>query len=74
MVDSSIQNELFTALDQLPTSKQNEVLNFARSLVKRHGVRGESLLRFAGSIDDKELDLISLAIEEECEKVDSNDW
>lgn len=33
-----------------------------------------SLSRFAGCIDSDDLDLMTQAIEQECEKVDINEW
>jgi hypothetical protein len=32
------------------------------------------LLKFAGAIEKSELDLMQAAIEEGCEKTDSNEW
>ena len=74
MVDASIQNELYNALGQLPVAQQHEVLEFARNLATPQGVPGSDLLQFAGSIDDVELEKMTRAIEDGCEKVDSNEW
>jgi len=74
MVDTSIQNELHSALGQLPIAQQQQVLEFARNLATPQGVPGSDLLQFAGSIDDTELEKMTRAIAEGCEKVDSNEW
>lgn len=74
MVDSSIQNELLSALGQLPIAQQHQVLEYARTLATPHGVPGAALLQFAGSIDESELEKMAVAIEDGCEKVDSNEW
>ncbi len=38
------------------------------------GTAGDSLLRFAGAIADEDLKDIAQAIDEDCEKVDSDEW
>jgi hypothetical protein len=38
------------------------------------GVPGKQLLRFAGSIPKEDLQLMSEAIKQDCEKVDVNEW
>jgi hypothetical protein len=50
------------------------VLHFARDLVSPKGTPGNDLLRFAGSIDPSDLEAMSQAIAEGCEKVDLNAW
>lgn len=51
-------------------------MNFANvfELGKAKGVKGKELLRFSGAIKKSDLDIIELAIEEGCEKVNVNDW
>ena len=41
---------------------------------KPSGVPGASLLRFAGAIPEAELDAMTRAIEEGCERTDSHEW
>jgi hypothetical protein len=38
------------------------------------GVPGPQLLRFAGAISPDDLQLMRQAIEEGCERVDTNEW
>ena len=38
------------------------------------GVAGQSLVRFAGTIDARELDAMRAAIEAGCERTDDRDW
>ncbi len=52
---------------------QHRVLDFAKSLVPK-GVEGKSLLRFEGFIPADDLERISKAIEEGCDKVDVSEW
>jgi hypothetical protein len=41
---------------------------------KIKGVPGKKLLRFAGSIPKKDLQLMSEAIKQDCEQVDTDEW
>jgi hypothetical protein len=63
-------------LSQLPLEQQRQVLDFARTLTMPPplGVRGASLLRFAGAIDVSDLDAMSRAIEAGCERIDADEW
>ncbi|WP_231939960.1 hypothetical protein [Dolichospermum compactum] len=55
---------------------QYQVLEFARNLTssKIKGVPGKQLLHFAGSIHKEDLQLMSEAIKQDCEKVDFDEW
>jgi hypothetical protein len=71
MVDASIQSQLSAILQDLEVAQQRQVLEFALNLRSQPlvGVPGSSLLRFAGKIDEADLNSMSSAIEEGCEKV-----
>ncbi len=49
------------------------MLDFVKSLIPT-GVKGKNLLRFEGAIPADDLQLMSKAIEENCEKVDTSEW
>ena len=76
MVDATIEQEICACLSQLPAERQRQVLEFARTLATRRiqGVRGTTLLQFAGSIDESDLETMSQAIEDGCERVDADEW
>lgn len=67
---------LHQQLEHMPVGQQRQVLNFARALAatRTHGVAGQELLQFTGTISQDDLGMMSQAIEEECEKVDTNEW
>jgi len=71
MVHPLIKREIEEQLNRLPVEMQRRVLNFALALVASEpkGVPGASLLRFAGSISKEDCDLMTKAIEEDCERV-----
>jgi len=69
----SVKDNLITQIDKLPHDLQVRVLDIIKALTSK-GVEGKSLLRFEGSISEDDLQLMSKAIEEGCEKVDINEW
>lgn len=53
------------------------MLDFTKTLTDSttvKGVLGSQLLRFAGTIPQDDLNLMSKAINSGCEQVDSNEW
>ena len=76
MVDATIEHELSTCLGQLPVEQQRQVLEFARTLATSplQGVRGSNLLQFAGTIDESDLEAMSQAIKDGCERIDADEW
>jgi len=73
MTTASIKNNLAVQFDKLPYNLQLRVLDFVKSLIPT-GVKGKSLLRFEGAIPADDLQLMSKAIEDHCEKVDPSEW
>lgn len=70
----TVKDEIFHQIDRLDSNQQRKVLDFARSLDLPQGTPGRELLKFAGSIDQHDLDAISEAIIEACENVEPNGW
>lgn len=75
-MDTSILNEVVEQLRIMPQSLQQQVLDFARTLTDStvQGVPGSQLLRFAGTIQASDLELMRQAIKQDCEQVDLNEW
>lgn len=73
MTTQSVKDNLIAQIDKLPHDLQVRVLDIIKSLTPK-GVEGKSLLQFEGSISADDLQLMSKAIEEGCEKVDINEW
>ena len=73
MTATHIKENLVNQIDRLPYDLQLRVLDFIASLSPK-GVKGESLLRFKGTISANDLRQISKAIDEGCEKADINEW
>lgn len=73
MTTESIKDNLIAQIDKLPHDLQLRVLDYAKTLIPK-GVEGKSLLRFENAIATDDLQLMSKAIEEGCEKVDISEW
>ena len=76
MAETSVEKDLLDELHRLEEDQQRRVLEFARTLAnsKIVGAPGKSLLRFAGTINQDDLNEIARAIAEDCESVDSREW
>lgn len=72
----TVKEKILEQLDTLSNDAQQRVLEFLRTLkaTSNRGVRGEKLLRFAGSIGHEDLKKMEAAIEEGCERVDPHGW
>lgn len=76
MIDATIQRKLLAQVAQLSEEKQRRVLDFAHALAGStpRGVPGSQLLRFAGTMTQEEAKEMLTAIEEDCERVDPDEW
>ncbi len=70
----TVKDKIIEQVERLSEPQQRQVLDFARRLGSPAGVAGKDLLRFVGSIETDDLDVISKAIMDDCEKVDLNGW
>ena len=76
MLDPSYENEISSQLHKLNSDQQRLVLALVQALGGEEpaGVPGNTLLRFAGTIEQDDLELMKLAIEDGCEQVNPHDW
>jgi hypothetical protein len=76
MLDAKIQEELLKEVEQLSPALQRRVLDYARAMVEStpQGTPGRDLLQFAGIMSPEEADEFLRGIEEDCERVDPNEW
>ena len=76
MIATALQTELLKHLAQLPASTQQQVLDYARSLAVSapQGVPTKGILSLAGCMTREEADEMLRAIEEDCERIDPNEW
>ena len=71
-----ILNQIVEQVKALPDNLQHQVLTFVRSLrtIAGRGTRGSLLLQFAGGISIDDVASMREAIENDCERVDGNEW
>ncbi len=77
MADPVLEQQLLNELRRLDSTKQQRVLAFVRELAemgKPRGVPAAELLRFGGLIPREDLEEMRRAIEEECERIDYDEW
>ncbi len=72
MDTSIIVDQIVEELRGMPQSLQQRVLEFARTVADSpvRGVSGSQLLRFVGTIQPDDIELMRQAIEQDCEQVD----
>ena len=74
MASQGITAQIVDELNNLPLDQQKKGLAFARSLIENpKGVKGSSLLGFAGAISSEQLSQMKNAIEEGCERIDTQE-
>ena len=71
-----VLNQIMEQVKALPDNLQHQVLTFVRSLrtVSGRGTHGSLLLQFAGGISSDDVASMREAIENDCERVDGNEW
>jgi hypothetical protein len=77
MLNPVIERQILEELHRLKPEQQQKVLEFARELTGSKtpkGVPSSSLLKFGGLIPKEDLDEMMKAIEEDCERIDYDEW
>ena len=76
MPDPELENQIAGQVKKLDSEQQRQVLAFVSRLAgtKPPSVPGQALHKFAGAIDPGDLEIMARVIEEECERVNLNEW
>ncbi|MBI5668854.1 MAG: hypothetical protein HZC41_12680 [Chloroflexi bacterium] len=78
MLDPVLERQILDELRRLDADQQRRVLDFARELSEAdrpRGVPAERVFRAAAGLFSKEeVDEMMKAIEEECERIDYDEW
>jgi hypothetical protein len=71
-----VLNQIVEQVKALPDNLQHQVLTFVRSLrtIAGRGTPGLLLLQFAGGISVDDVTSMREAIDNDCERVDGNEW
>ena len=73
-MSTTIKDQIIEQVDRLDETQRERLLQYARRMAAPGGTPGRELLRFAGTVDRADLEAISQAIQEGCEKIDPNAW
>lgn len=75
-MDTHIVEKVIEQLKVLPQELLWRVLEFTRALAEStpRGTPGQQLLRFSGAISPEDPRLMSEAIEQGCDQVDTDEW
>lgn len=76
VINPNIKKQLMNDLDKLPIYLQKKVQDFAHALPLSQptGVSGKEVVKLAGSISKKDAQKILKVVEEDCGKVDLDEW
>jgi len=76
MLNVTVKKEIINQIGMLDYEHQRRVLDFVRALAVTNpkGVPGKELLSFAGTFPADDLKVMEQAIEDNCEKVNLNEW
>ena len=76
MADSTVTQRILQQLERLPPELQKRVYEFTLELTRFHlkGTPGVDLLSLAGTIPDDDIEAMTRAIEEDCERVNADEW
>ena len=71
---NALERQILEQLHKLTPEQQQQVLDFTNALITPQGESAENLFSWIGSFSEGELADMKHAIEEDCEKIDHNEW
>lgn len=76
MVSEALAKDVVREMGHMPVELQRRVVDFAHALAGSYpkGTPGTEMIKFSGSFSSNDLEEISAAIEQGCEKVDPDAW
>lgn len=76
MTSKTFENEFLKGLHLLSKDQQAKVIAYVKALLKgtKSNNQHNGLLQFAGSLNPKDVQEISSAIEAGCENIDNHEW
>ena len=74
MISNTLTTEILKNLNFLGRTEQNQVLKYVRSLVDKKKGGQADYMKFFGSMDKDDIALMEKAIEEDCERINYNEW
>ena len=74
MISNAITTEILKNLNFLGHGEQNKVLKYIKTLVAKKEEKKADYMKYFGSINEEDITLMEKAIEEDCERIDYNEW
>ncbi len=74
MAEKTMEKKLLNYFHALTKREKEGVLNYLRSLLKKNRSENENLLKFSGTISADDLKLMEESINEDCGRVDKDEW
>lgn len=74
MEKTKIRQQILSALDQLNKRQQESLLAFIKSLIEKKPNNKPDILKMSGKIEKDDLKLMKKAIQEDCEKINPDEW
>jgi len=70
MRNTTIEKDTHKQIERLPIDQKRKVLEYVRELAaaRIHGVHGQNLLRFAGTIDHEDLIIIEQTMQKDAKR------
>lgn len=74
MEKTEFRQQILSALDQLNKRQQESLLAFIKSLIEKKSNNKPDILKMSGKIEKEDLKLLEKAIQEDCEKINPDEW
>lgn len=74
MEKTEIRQQILSALDHLNKRQQESLLAFIKSLIEKKSNNKPDILKMSGKIEKDDLKLMEKAIQEDCEKINPDEW
>ncbi len=74
MENIELRNRILANLDNLSRQQQEKLYEFIKSMITKRKEPLPKILKLAGSINNSDLMIMQKAIDEDCEKINPNDW
>ncbi len=69
-----IRSQILDTLNDMTLHQQERLLEFIRSFVKTKRKAKPNILKLIGTISKEDLKKMEKSIEDDCEKINSDDW
>ena len=72
--NTALTSEILRNLRFLGDGEKGMVLKYVKSMVKKKKPEKVDFMKYFGTIDEEDINLMNTAIKEDCGKIDHNEW